>query len=90
MEPLADSCADGAGTWEADQAAGEDFDLRSSLLSELVKPNKESNSLNIPFTVNHFQYTDQYGQKGPLGGTPTVRAQKWHRSDPLFLRTGES
>jgi hypothetical protein len=93
MEPLVDSSADGAGAWEADPGAGCDggeVDLRSSLSPELVKPNRDSNSLNIPFTANKIHYTDQYGQKGPLEGIPTVRAQEWHRSDPLFLRTGEA
>jgi hypothetical protein len=79
IEPLEDSSGDGAGTWEADPGAGCDggeVDERSSLSLERVKPNKERNSLNIPFTVNKFHYTYQYREKGPLGEIPTVRAQE--------------
>ena len=73
MEPLADSSADGAGTWEEDPGAecdGGELELRSSLSPERVKPNRDSNSLNIQFTVNKIHYTDQYGQKGPFREFP--------------------
>jgi hypothetical protein len=73
IEPLEDSSSDGAGTWEADPGAGCDggeVDERSSLSLERVKPNKDSNSLNIPFTVNKFHYTDQYGERALEGKFP--------------------
>jgi hypothetical protein len=63
--------AAGTGAWEPDPDPGGDggeVDVRSSLLPEGFKPNKESNSLNIPITVSLIQYNSSIKKKRPFRG----------------------
>ena len=48
---------------------------RSSLLPGGFKPSRDSNSLNIPFTVSQVEYRNQYREKGPLREFPLYGPQ---------------